>query len=54
MEDYITSIIKENRTFYPSDEFSRKAHIKNMQEYSSIYKNSIEIQRHFGRRKHCN
>ena len=42
MEDYITSIIKENRTFYPSDEFSRKAHIKNMQEYSSIYKNSIE------------
>src|SRR3989338_3189101 len=42
MEDYITSIIKENRTFYPSDEFSIKAHIKNMQEYSSIYKNSIE------------
>ena len=42
MPDYITSILKENRIFYPSEEFSRKAHIKNMQEYSKIYKKSIE------------
>src|SRR3989339_1606719 len=40
--DYITSILKENRVFYPSHEFSRKSHIKNIQEYSKIYKKSIE------------
>ncbi len=40
--DYITSILKENRVFYPSEEFSRKANIKNMQEYSRLYKKSIE------------
>ena len=42
MPDYITSILKENRVFYPSDEFSRNSYIKNMQEYSKIYKKSIE------------
>lgn len=42
MEDYITSILKEERVFYPSEEFSRKSHIKSMQEYSKIYKKSIE------------
>ena len=42
MADYIDSILKENRIFYPSNEFSRKAYIKNMQEYSKIYKKSIE------------
>ena len=42
MEDYITSILKEERVFYPSDEFSRRSHIKSMQEYSKIYKKSIE------------
>ena len=40
--DYITSILKENRVFYPSHEFSRKSHIKKIQEYSRIYKKSIE------------
>jgi len=39
---YIDSILKENRVFFPSDEFSRKAHIKNMQEYSRLYKKSIQ------------
>ena len=42
MVDYITSILKENRIFYPSDEFRRKSHIKSMQEYSRLYKKSIE------------
>jgi len=41
-KDYITSILKENRVFYPSDEFSRKCSIKSMKDYSSIYKKSIE------------
>ena len=39
---YIDSILKESRVFYPSHEFSRKSHIKNMQEYSKIYKISVE------------
>lgn len=39
--DYITSILKEKRVFYPSEEFSRRAYIKNMQEYSRLYKKSI-------------
>ena len=39
---YIDSILKENRIFYPSHEFSRKSHIKKIQEYSRIYKKSIE------------
>ncbi|MBI2542150.1 acetate--CoA ligase [Candidatus Woesearchaeota archaeon] len=39
---YIDSILKEKRVFYPSHEFSRKSHIKNMAEYSKLYKKSIE------------
>ncbi len=39
---YIDSILKENRTFYPSHEFSRNAHIKNIQAYSKLYKKSVE------------
>jgi len=39
---YIDSILKEDRVFYPSDEFSRKSHIRNMQEYSNLYKKSIK------------
>ncbi|MBI2649931.1 acetate--CoA ligase [Candidatus Woesearchaeota archaeon] len=39
---YIDSILKESRVFYPSHEFSRKSHIKNIQEYSRIYKKSIK------------
>ena len=42
MPSYIDSILKENRTFYPSHEFSRKSHIKNIQQYTKIYKKSIE------------
>ncbi|MBI2101542.1 acetate--CoA ligase [Candidatus Woesearchaeota archaeon] len=42
MADYIDSILKENRVFYPSDEFSRKSYIKNMAQYSKLYKKSIE------------
>ena len=43
MEDnYITSILKENRIFKPSKEFSSKAHIKSMQEYEKLYRQSIK------------
>ena len=41
MPNYIDSILKEGRIFYPSDEFSRSSYIKNMKEYSKIYKKSI-------------
>ncbi|MEK6983809.1 MAG: acetate--CoA ligase [Nanoarchaeota archaeon] len=42
MPNYITSILKENRIFYPSEELSRNSYIKNMQQYSKLYKKSIE------------
>ena len=42
MPEFIDSILKEHRVFYPSEEFHRNAHIKSMKEYSKIYKKSIE------------
>ena len=42
MPEFIDSILKEKRVFYPSEEFSRKSYVKNMQEYSKIYNASIE------------
>ncbi len=42
MPDDFTSILKENRIFYPPKKFSKNAHIKSMEEYESIYKKSIE------------
>ena len=42
MTEFIDSILKENRVFYPTHEFSRKSQIKNIQEYSKIYKKSIQ------------
>ncbi|MBI2646880.1 acetate--CoA ligase [Candidatus Woesearchaeota archaeon] len=42
MPEFIDSILKEKRVFYPSNEFSRNSYIKNMQEYSFMYKKSIE------------
>ncbi len=41
-EDYITSILKENRIYYPSKKFSKKAYIKDMKEYERLYKQSIK------------
>jgi len=41
MPEFIDSILKENRVFYPSEEFIRRAHIKNMKEYSKLYKKSV-------------
>src|SRR3989344_7018138 len=40
-DDYITSILKENRIFNPSRDFSKKANIKSMEEYEKLYKESI-------------
>ena len=41
-ENYITSILKENRIFRPSKNFSKKAHITSMREYEKLYKQSIK------------
>ena len=48
---YIDSILKEKRVFYPSHEFSRKSHIKNMAEYSKLYRRSIENPEKFWAKK---
>ncbi len=42
MPEFIDSILKEHRVFFPSEEFKRKASIKSMAEYSKLYKKSIE------------
>ena len=42
MHKYMDSILKERRIFYPHEEFSRKAMIKSMKDYSKIYKKSVE------------
>ena len=38
----IDSTLRENRVFPPSEEFSSKAHIKSLEEYETLYKQSIE------------
>ena len=38
----IEVLMAENRTFPPSKEFSKKAHIKSMEEYEKLYKRSVE------------
>ena len=38
----ITSVMHENRKFNPPSGFSKKAHVKNMQEYEEIYRRSVE------------
>ncbi|MBI2559396.1 acetate--CoA ligase [Candidatus Woesearchaeota archaeon] len=42
MPEFIDSILKEHRIFFPSEEFKRKAIIKSMAEYSKLYKKSVE------------
>src|SRR3989344_8790569 len=42
MPEFMDSILKEHRVFYPHEEFSRRSHVKSMKEYSKIYKKSIE------------
>ncbi len=42
MAEFIDSILKEGRVFYPSDKFSRNSYINNMEDYSKVYKESIE------------
>ncbi len=41
-EKGIQVLMDEKRTFAPSKEFSKKAHIKDMKEYEKIYKKSID------------
>src|ERR1700690_3904324 len=38
----IDSTLRENRIFPPPPEFSAKAHIKSLEEYETLYKQSIE------------
>jgi acetyl-CoA synthetase len=38
----IDSTLRENRVFPPSPEFSAKAHIKSLDQYESLYKQSID------------
>ena len=38
----LDSTLRENRVFPPPEEFSRKAHIKSLEEYEALYKQSIE------------
>jgi acetyl-CoA synthetase len=38
----IDSTLRENRVFLPPAEFSAKAHIKSLEEYETLYKQSIE------------
>jgi acetyl-CoA synthetase len=41
-EKAIQSTLQENRVFPPAPEFSARAHIKSMAEYSSLWKKSID------------
>jgi acetyl-CoA synthetase len=38
----IESVLKEDRVFEPLKDFSAKAHIKNMQEYETLYQQALE------------
>ena len=51
----IDSTLRENRVFPPPEEFSAKAHIKSLEEYEALYKQSIEDPESFGRarRRNC-
>ena len=42
MSNNIESVLKEDRVFSPSPEFSSAAHIKSMEEYEEFHKHSIE------------
>ena len=38
----LESILRENRVFPPPPEFAAKAHIKSLEEYEALYKQSVE------------
>ncbi len=42
MEDKITSVMREKRTFFPPEQLSRRAYIKSPEEYDRIYDESIK------------
>ncbi|MCC5833862.1 MAG: acetate--CoA ligase [Opitutales bacterium] len=41
-ESNMETVLHENRVFNPPAEFSRKSHLKSMDEYKALYKRSIE------------
>jgi len=42
-QNAITSVMKEDRLFSPSPEFARQAHIKSLEEYHRLYRESVEV-----------
>lgn len=42
MEDKITSVMREKRTFFPPEQLSRRAYIKSPEEYDRMYSESIK------------
>ena len=38
----IDSILNEQRKFEPAAEFSKKAHVKSLEEYEKLYKESVD------------
>jgi len=46
-ESYITSILKENRKFFPNDDFRRNSKINNLDAYKKEYKKSIQDMEQF-------
>jgi len=51
MAQDITSMMQEERVFYPPKELSEKAHIKSMAQYERLYKESIENPEEFWSRQ---
>ena len=41
-KENIEVLSTESRTFPPSKEFSKRAHIKSIKEYEQLYKKSVE------------
>ena len=41
--DNIESMLREDRVFKPSKEFSKQAHIGSMAQYKKLYKRSIAV-----------
>ena len=39
--DRLESVLKEERVFYPSEEFRKQAHIKSEEEYQRLYEESV-------------
>jgi acetyl-CoA synthetase len=41
-DPHITSVLREDRRFAPSDEYRATSHVKSREEYEALYRRSIE------------